>query len=112
MLERAQLPARVDRDADGIEAQLRGMRSVTALREPGGGHESHPAPLALVQGVEREAGAGTPRLDFAEDQPVAVVADQVELAPARAVISLDDLKAPPLEVDGGGPLTLAPQPLA
>jgi len=56
-------------------------------------------------GARPAAGGRPTRLDLAEGERTAVVRNDVELAPARAVVAVEDPEATPDEMLGGKPLT-------
>lgn len=91
----------VDRHADRVEPQLGCVRAYTLLLQPRGGHPPQAPTLCLAQTVERSAGAHATGLDFAEEDALVIRRDQVDLAPASAVVALNDRKATPLEMLGG-----------
>jgi len=93
-------PARVDHDADRVEAQLGRPWPVLHVGEVRRGHAPHLRALALVQRLPRAAtgAARPPRLDLDEHERGAVVDDQVDLAPPGPVVAGDELEAEPFEV--------------
>lgn len=112
MLQGHESTVGVDRDADRVEAQLGRARALAALLQPGGGHAPQTAALRLAQPVERSAGADAPGLHLAEDDALVVRGDQVDLAPARAVVSLHDREAASFEMFGGELLSDASEAVA
>jgi len=101
VLQRYEAPVCVDRYADRIEPQLGCVRANTFLLKPRGGHPPQASTLRLAQTVERSAGTHATGLDLAEEGALIIRSDQVDLAPASAVVALDDRKATPLEMLGG-----------
>src|SRR3954454_7097840 len=93
-----QLPAGVDRHPDRVEAQLRAVRPVADVGQPGSRHPPHLGPLGFVELVPRRAGPQAPRLDLAEHQHPPVAQHEIELAEPRAVVAGQHLVAEPLEV--------------
>src|SRR5262249_19744386 len=77
-----------------------------AVTQPARGHLAHAHLLGGTDRLERPAAAsaGPTSLHLAEHEHPAVERDQVELAPTRAVVALDDRKAASLERFGGQPL--------
>jgi len=112
VLQRHEATICVDRDADRVEAQLRRARALMALLQPRGSHSPQTPALCLTQPVERSAGTDSPGLHLAEDDALIVRGDQVDLAPARAVVALHDRKAAPLEMLGGQLLSDASEAMA
>src|SRR5690242_11608439 len=103
MIDREQPPIDRERDADRVEPQLVGVRTVRPPDQPRAGHLADAVALGLVQGVERPAAVSVqaPGLDLDEGQYATVERDDVEFSPARSVVALDDLTAAPDEVLGG-----------
>jgi hypothetical protein len=112
MVEPYQPPLRVDHHADGVEAQLPGVRALGSLDQPGGRHASYLRPLGRRQGVPGMTGAVAAGLDLAEDDRRGVGDHEVDLAEAGPVTPGEDAVAEPLEVLGGESLTLATEVLA
>lgn len=112
VLERGELAVGVDRDADRVEAQLRHTWALGVLLQPGGCHAAKAAALAGMQAVERRRAALTARLDLAEDDAPSVAGDQVDLAPAGAVVAGEDRETATLEVLGGELLACASEAVA
>ena len=112
MLQRHEAAVGVNRDADRVEAQLGRARPLTSFLQPRGSHAPQTAALRLAQPVERTAGTHAPGLHLTEDDAPVVRGDQVDLAPASAVVALDDREAAPLEMLGGQLLSDASEAVA
>src|SRR4051794_38583991 len=85
----------VERDADGVEPQLGVERPVDRAVQPRRGDRADLLALALVEVLAPVAVPEPARLDLAEDdRPLGLVGeDQVELAPAGAVVAREDAVA-------------------
>src|SRR4051794_5049323 len=101
----------VERHAHRVEPQLGVVRPVGDLAQPRGGHLAHLAALVLVQVLAPVAVAEPARLDLAEDDRVVrlVGENQIELAPARAVVAREHAVAEAHEVLCGELLSAAAQ---
>lgn len=88
--------APIEQDAHGIEAHVLGIE--LSFREVLFGEGTDRRSLAWSDGFEGVpvSGAGS-ELDLDEDERRAVAKDQVDLAPARAVIALDEVESAVLE---------------
>ncbi len=102
MFETAQSAVGVDDHSDCVEADPSGTRPGWFLiREPGGRRAAHPRSLAraqsrqriLVRADRRLARTDAAGLDLGEEQGLAVVGNQVDLAVARARIARERRKA-------------------
>ncbi|CAA9494624.1 MAG: hypothetical protein AVDCRST_MAG45-935 [uncultured Solirubrobacterales bacterium] len=102
----------VQRDADGVEAQLRRPRPLAHLGQVGGGHPADLRALDVVERVPRAARALPPRLDLAEDEVAVALEDEIELAEAGPVVAREDPEAQPLEVLGREPFAGAAEVVA
>src|SRR5262249_17247365 len=102
----------VDQHADGVEPEIVEERAIGRLHQPRRRHAPHLAALGLVQGLPRRAGADPRRLDLAEHEHVALRHDEVELAPAGAVVAGRAGAAAADEVLGGERLAAAPEAAA
>src|SRR6185436_4930745 len=112
VLEPHQRAVAVDLHADGVEAQLRGPRTVVDLGQPRDPHAPDLPALGLAQAVPRIARAGAAGLDLAEHQHLVVGHHEVELAEAGAVVARDDPVAEALEVLRGELLAEAAERVA
>lgn len=105
MFQADQTVARIQRYSDDVEAQLLSSWMVLALHQPAGRHAPHLRPLwrsHALQGINGHGARDRPSaLDLTEDQGPAIEADDVELAPARPVVALDDVEAASEQVLGG-----------
>ena len=87
----------VDQDAHDVEAQA--FELGFPVGEVQLGHGSHGGLLAGGHGVQRVTPAGpAAQLHLGKDEDAVVVEDQIELAPAGAVIAFDKIEAAPGEV--------------
>jgi len=92
MLDAHQPSARVDDHTDRVEPHDRRERAVRALGQPASGHAPDLRPLAGMERVERLRPPDPSGLHLAKRQNAPPVErDDVKLAPARAVVALDDL---------------------
>ena len=105
VLDREQPAVAVERHADRVEAQLVGVRADRRARSASCRPSCAPArawaTCSASNGPARDRRLHPAGLDLAERQRAAVECDDVELAPAGAVVALDDLKAAPDQVLGG-----------
>ena len=119
MLERQQPTVTIERDPDRVEPQFGKERPLLSLADPAGRYSPHLRPLTSVHGVKWSSGGEladfatgatqTPRFDLTEGQRVSVEGDDVELAPARAVVALEDRESSSGEVIRGELLAEKPQ---
>lgn len=101
MLQAHELATRIEDDADGVEAELVRVGTLCPLAQPLPGDLAHLRPLVRSHPLQGHgARTGEPRLDLAEHQRPAVERDEVELAPARTVVALDDVEAAPGQMLG------------
>ena len=100
VLELDQPTGAVERHPDRVEAQIVGARALGPLDQPAAGHPAHLRALARRDRLQRTARAGrrAPRLDLAEGERAPVEGDDVELAPPRPEVALDDRESAPAEV--------------
>jgi hypothetical protein len=120
MLQREQPAGRVEADADGVEAKLRGTSALEPpLREPLSRHRPDLSLLARAdrgEWPEDVPGARPiphdPRLHLAEDEEALVARDHVELPVARPEVPLDDLESPRLQMPRGELLAPIAEPSA
>src|ERR1700759_538091 len=103
VLECDQPPAAVHRDPDRVEADDVGVGPVPPLHQPASGHLADLDLLGAPHRVKRPTGAAarTPRLQLAESEGAAGARHDVQLAPSRPVVALNDLIAEPQQVRGG-----------
>ena len=90
-------PPVVDGDSDHVEAQVLGVGPVVDAGQPPGRHAPHLSLLAWPDGLERRARpcAAPARLDLDEHECARGVDDQIQLAPPRAMVALQDEVAEP-----------------
>jgi hypothetical protein len=120
MLQREQPAARIEADADGVEAKLPGTSALEPpLREPLSRHRTDLSLLARAdrsEWPEDVRGAGRlphdPRLHLAEDEEALVARDHVELPVPSPKVPLDDLEPSRLEVPRSELLALIAEPSA
>src|SRR5579875_2788979 len=93
MLEGQQLAAGGEDHADRVASDRRRRRPAGPLAHPACHHPPHLPALGGVDGLKRRHRPPAPpaRLDLAEGQGVPVEGDDVQFAPARPVVALEDL---------------------
>ena len=101
-------PRRVEGDADGVEADVGWMRaSVRATEQPFASHQTEPAPLPRIHGLERvnalAATAGDAGLHLAEDEVPLIDGHEVELSVSCAEVDLDQRVSKCPQVGRGEP---------
>ena len=113
VLDADELAGCVDRYADRVEAEEIGVGAVGSFDEPASGHLPHTLALWAAQALERApAGGQADRFDLAECERCAVVGDDVELSPAGAVITFDDLESEAGQMLGGEALAVLAESVA
>ena len=92
MVETDEVAPRVERDPDRVEAKLLQAWAVAAFHEPSGGYSTDLPALVGVHRLERVpiAARQPAALDLDEDQSPPVGGDQIDLAPPRPEVPLQD----------------------
>jgi len=113
VVEADEVAARVDHDADSVEADLGGGGPRRFVVEERASHLPDLPALALVERVpDRVRPPGTPCLHLHEHERAVATHDEVDLAEAGAVVASDDGVAEALQVLERTLLTQATEDMA